>query len=222
MPREPEADERLFAEAAAVSRETRDRLAAYLALLKRWQTTTNLVAPRDLDILWTRHVADSLQIADLAGGATRFVDLGSGGGFPGLVLAVILAERGEGEVVMVESNARKCAFLRAAIRETGARARVLDGRIEQVAARLDPPEIVTARALAPLAELCALAHPLLREGGIGLFHKGREAREELTAARRSWRIEAETLPSRVDDQGCILRITQLGPLAGLTPPTSET
>lgn len=178
-----------------------------MAELRRWQAIKNLVGPGTLDRVWTRHVADSAQLLECAPEAGAWLDLGSGAGFPGLVLAVLLRERPEAEVHLVESNARKCAFLRHAARETGARAIIHEARLEDVVpdfvGRID---VVTARALAPLGDLIAWTEPLLRRGAIGLFPKGREAQAELTAAAECWTFTAHATPSRTSPDGRLLRI----------------
>jgi 16S rRNA (guanine527-N7)-methyltransferase len=192
-----------------VSRETWKRLEGLVALLERWNAKTNLVA--GLDDVWTRHVADSLQLLDhVPADARIFVDLGSGGGFPGLVLAAALLDRPGGKMHLVESVQRKAAFLREASRTLGVAAEVHAQRIED----LDPNtlgkiDVVTARALAPLPQLLELAHPLLEKGAIGLFPKGKDVNRELTQARESWTIRATRLPSVTDRGGTILRIEQL-------------
>jgi 16S rRNA (guanine527-N7)-methyltransferase len=190
-----------------VSRETEARLDRYAALLRRWQAVKNLVGPGTLTELWTRHFADSLQLVDYAPPRGRaWVDLGSGAGLPGLVIAIAGSENGH-HVTLIEANSRKCAFLRAAIRETGAVATIKEGRIETVLSTLDDPvELVTARALAPFARLLAWSDPLLKRGAVGLFLKGREVERELTEAAKSWRFDAELLPSRTDSAGRIVRV----------------
>ena len=192
---------------AGVSRETRDRLAIYEAELRRWQKVKNLVGPSTLGEIWDRHFADSLQLADLAEGEV-WADLGSGAGFPGLVIAIA---RPNTQVHLVESDSRKCAFLRHVARATGAPAKVWEGRIEAVLPKLDPaPQVVTARALAGLDELLGLAAPLLSNGATGLFPKGRDHLSELTKAAESWIFEADAIPSAVDSGGRILRIRRFG------------
>ena len=195
-----------------VSRETSARLDILINELARWQKIKNLVGPSTLPEVWTRHVADSLQLLAVAPEARRWLDLGSGAGFPGLVIAAALAGQGGAEVHLVESNSRKCAFLRHAARLMGAPAQVHEARIEAIvfpgfAAR--GIEVVTARALAPLEELVAWTEPLLKSGAVGLFPKGREVQSELTAASKSWRLDAELIPSRTDPSG---RIVRIGPL----------
>lgn len=193
-----------------VSRETRRRLALYVEALHRWQPVQNLVAANTLPLVWTRHIADSIQLLDHASGAKKWLDLGSGAGFPGLVLAIVLAERADAMVDLVESNGRKCAFLREVIRETGAPARLHEGRLEGVVGAFSSEvDVVTARALAPLSQLLAWTAPLLRHGVMGLFPKGKEAMAELTEAAKSWKFTAELLPSRTDSHARIVRVTSL-------------
>ena len=143
--------------------------------------------------------------------ARRWLDLGSGAGFPGLVIAAALADSPGAEVHLVESNGRKCAFLRHAARLMGAPARIHEGRIEAVLPDFAGKgvEVVTARALAPLAQLVAWAEPLLKSGSVGLFPKGREVQSELTDATKSWRLDADLIPSRTDPQGRIVRVRSL-------------
>jgi 16S rRNA (guanine527-N7)-methyltransferase len=193
----------------SVSRETLDRLDILVRELKRWQTIKNLVGPGTLDEVWTRHVADSLQLlAHVPEGGLTWVDIGSGAGFPGLVIA-IGAPAGS-QIHLVESNSRKCAFLRHAARLTEAPATVHEARLEQVMPTFSGrAQVVTARALAPLRQLLAWCEPLLKTGAIGLFPKGRDALSELTEARRSWKFTEEILPSRTDPDARILRITDL-------------
>lgn len=196
----------------AVSRETRDRLALLVAELERWQRVHNLVAPSTIADAWRRHIADSLQLLPLASPWSHWVDLGSGAGFPGLVVAIACAPHQR--VTLVESDGRKCAFLREAIRLTQARAEVEQSRIEQVLPRLPRPDLVSARALAPLARLLDWTAPVLGNGAKALFPKGREAQSELTEARRRWTFTADLIPSRTDSAARIVRITSFsGPAA---------
>ena len=184
-----------------VSRETQDRLTVFVHLLQRWSPRINLVSRADLDHLWTRHVADSLQLLPLIpADADRGIDLGSGGGFPGLLLS--LASNLPFD--LIESDQRKAAFLREAARETATPATVHAIRIE--AARLPAAPLVTARALAPLPVLLAMAAPLCAPNGICLFLKGRGAQAELTSALQEWHMLAERVPSRTHPDSCILRL----------------
>jgi 16S rRNA (guanine527-N7)-methyltransferase len=193
-----------------ISRETSQKLDILVAELGRWQRIKNLVGPGTLPEVWTRHIADSLQLLAIEPNARKWLDLGAGAGFPGLVVAVALAGREGAEIHLVESNSRKCAFLRHAARLTGAPTKVHEARIEAVVPGFaEQIEIVTARALAPLAQLVAWAEPLLKTGAIGLFPKGREVQSELTDAAESWRLDADLIPSRTDPQGRIVRIRSL-------------
>jgi 16S rRNA (guanine527-N7)-methyltransferase len=199
-----EADRQAAERLIDVSRETWARLETLVATLDRWQATTNLVAPNTLNAVWTRHVADGAQLVPLAPPApARWVDLGSGGGFPGLVVAAMLA--GRTEVHLVESNGKKAAFLREAARAMGVAATVHAARAERALGCLSA-DVVSARALAPLPVLVALAEPLLKTGAVGLFPKGREAVAELTETEKSWRFNASLHPSLTDPDARIVRI----------------
>jgi 16S rRNA (guanine527-N7)-methyltransferase len=193
-----------------VSRETWTRLEAFISLLVKWQITTNLIAESTAKHIWTRHVVDSLQILDHAPDARGWVDIGSGAGFPGLALACALADIPGTHVHLVESNSKKAAFLREAIRLTRAPAQVHAVRMENVVDSLaGRTDIVTARAVAPLKQLLDLSAPLLRRGAIGLFLKGRDVEAELTQAAISWKMQATLIPSRTDPTGRIVRIEGL-------------
>jgi len=179
-----------------VSRETVARLDQFVALLLEWQGTTNLVAQSTLPEVWTRHVADSAQLLRLAREAKTWADLGAGAGFPGLVIACLLADCPGAAVHLVESNAKKCAFLREAARRIGLPAIVHCRRIEDFSREfVGPLDVVMARALAPLDRLLPLAAPLLKTGTLGLFPKGQDVASELTAASKCWNIEAVVAPS---------------------------
>lgn len=188
-------------------KEAEKRLRDFAALLLRWNHRINLIARTDEPFVWERHILDSAQLAPLLppkGGT--LIDLGSGGGFPGLVLGVVAGWR----VHLVESDARKSAFLREAIRITETDGTVHIARAESV--HLPPADVVTARALASLARLLALAAPLLKPGGFCLFPKGRSAAEELTTARREWHMQAEHFPSQTDATATLLRIREIRPV----------
>lgn len=189
--------------ALVVSRETRERLDLYLAELRRWQSIKNLVGPKTLDDAWNRHIVDSLQLASLATGRI-WADLGSGAGLPGLILAIADPNL---HVHLIESDQRRCAFLRHVSRLLGLSVTIWSERIEVVTARLDPaPHVVTARALARLSDLLAYSENMLKAGSIGLFPKGRDYAAELTEARRSWTFKADIVPSRTDAEGRIIRV----------------
>lgn len=190
-----------------VSRETEERLALLVAELERWQAAKNLVSSATLGDVWTRHIADSLQLFSLASDKRNWLDLGSGGGFPGLVIGICLAETGAGQIDLVESNSRKCAFLRHAARVTGARVRVHPARIEDVAASFaGKVDVVTARALAALPQLLDWCEELLRTGTLGLFPKGQHLDAELTDSARYWKIQATTVSSVTDAAARILMV----------------
>jgi 16S rRNA (guanine527-N7)-methyltransferase len=195
----------------AVSRETRGKLETLVTELRRWQPAKNLVGPGTLDSIWTRHIADSLQLVDLApADASRWVDLGSGAGFPGLVVAIALADRPGFRMDLVESNARKCAFLRHVARLTGAPVRVHDKRIEDVVQSFaGEADIVSARALAPLETLLGWCETLLKTGAVALFPKGAGVESELTPVLKSRTVDIEQIPSRTDSRARILRIRWL-------------
>src|SRR5918998_1010403 len=153
VPAGEDADRAVALTLTPVSRETGERLDILARELRRWQEVKNLVGPGTLDSIWTRHIADSLQLLDIAPEAYAWVDLGSGAGFPGLVLGIAALERDGMRVDLVESNGRKCAFLRHVVRVTGAPVTVHEARVEAVIGRLKGADVVTARALAPLNQL---------------------------------------------------------------------
>lgn len=193
-----------------VSRETEARLDTFVDLLLRWQKMTNLISPATIPQLWTRHVADSLQLIDLAPAAKVWIDFGSGGGFPGIPVACVLADRTGAQVHLVESNGKKAAFLREAVRATRVPAVVHQKRIEDCGDSFgDKADVVSARALAPLKTLCDQAFPLIRRGAVGLFPKGQDVAAELTEAAKYWRVRARTVPSRTSPEGCIVVVTRL-------------
>lgn len=193
-----------FQENCAVDDDALERLRAYLALLEKWQRTINLVGAASLPDPWRRHFLDSAQLLPLLPPAARVVcDIGSGAGFPGLVLAVV--DRNGGRAYhLVESNARKCAFLREANRITGAGAIVHRGRVEKLP-RISA-DLVTARAVAPLTKLLEYAISILGKEGQCLFLKGKSWREELTEARKHWIMNESDFSSRSDPSGRILRL----------------
>jgi 16S rRNA (guanine527-N7)-methyltransferase len=195
-----------------VSRETLDRLDRFVALLLTWQRTMHLIAPSTVPHLWTRHVADSLQLLELAPQARVWIDLGSGGGFPGVVIACALAGQPKVIVHLVESNTKKAAFLREAVRVTGAPGVVHPIRIENfVDSFRDPVDIVTARALASLRKLYDHSAPLLERGAQALFPKGQDVEAELTELSKYRNISHISLvPSRTDRTGRIVVVPGLG------------
>jgi 16S rRNA (guanine527-N7)-methyltransferase len=240
-----------FAAAFGVSREAIQRLETYEALLRHWQKTVNLVAASTLHAIWHRHFADSAQIVRLAPTAQSWLDLGSGAGFPGLVVAILLADapsphfswgegRGEGQlrmpeqasaphpnplpaekrgegmrphVTLIESDTRKVAFLREVARKTGIGVDILSTRIETAAtqSKLTRPEVITARALAPLDRLLGLAANLSSPTTVGIYLKGREAAAEIETAATTWDFAFETIDSLTDAAGRIVIVRNLQP-----------
>jgi 16S rRNA (guanine527-N7)-methyltransferase len=189
-----------------VSRETEERLSLYADRLKRWQAIKNLVGPATLPELWTRHIADSAQLLAHAPAARRWVDLGSGAGFPGLVIAILLADVPEARVDLIEANNRKCAFLREVARDTGACAVVHTGRIEDVVPTLSGPvDVVTARALASVERLLDLGRPLFDQGALGLFLTGEGGAE---VSEPGWQLD--TAPSKTHPAARILMVRRSG------------
>jgi 16S rRNA (guanine527-N7)-methyltransferase len=202
-----------FAARFAISRETAGKFETYARLLQQWQKTINLVAPGTLDAIWSRHFADSAQLVSLAPpGVRTWLDLGSGAGFPGLVSALMLQDRGEKtRVTLIESDTRKAAFLREVARTVSVPVDIVGGRIESPAtqAKVGKVEIVSARAWAPLDRLLDFAYPYFSNNSIGLFLKGREVEAEVEAAQRGWSLGLELKPSATSAEGRIAVIRNL-------------
>jgi 16S rRNA (guanine527-N7)-methyltransferase len=195
-----------------VSDDALARLDKFAALLTDWQRRINLIAPSTLPHIWTRHIADSLQLLPLAPTTKIWIDLGSGGGFPGVPLACALAQTPGAHVHLVESNGKKASFLREAVRITGVPATVHPERIENFGDSFGGnTDVVTARALAPLKSLCDQAFPLLAKGAIGLFLKGQDVEAELTEAAKYWTVEAGLKPSVTSRDGVIVVVRGLKP-----------
>lgn len=193
-----------------VSRETEQRLNIYVALLVLWQSKFNLVASSTLPILWTRHVADSLQLLPLAPDARVWVDFGSGAGFPGIPIACALAGRSGIRVHLVESVGKKANFLREVVRELGLPAEVHQERAEKFGESCaEKVDVVAARAVAPLKVLCDQAFPLIAKGAVGLFPKGQDVAAELTEAAKYWRLQASTVPSVTSAEGAIVVVRHI-------------
>ena len=191
----------------SVSRETLGKLDLLVQELRKWQNIKNLVGPSAIEHIWTRHIADSAQLMQLAPDAGVWLDLGSGGGFPGLVLAIMRSERGLPATHLVESNSRKCAFLRHVVRLTGASAHIHEARVEALLINLDIiPDVISARALAPLDQLLEWTNSLLRKGALGIFPKGQDVEVEIERAARSWSFEIECRPSLTDQQARIVLV----------------
>lgn len=210
MPRAPTKPDLTADRAAAlrltpVSRETLRRLDAFVEALLAFNAHTNLIGASTVPHLWTRHIADSLQLLDLAPNARVWVDLGSGAGFPGLVIACALADTPGAKVHLVESTGKKARFLREAARLTGVPVVVHAERIERfVEVFPGPVDVVTARALAPLKLLLDQSVSLLKTGALGLFPKGLDVVAELTEATKYWNIKVNLAPSRTDAKGRVV------------------
>jgi 16S rRNA (guanine527-N7)-methyltransferase len=201
----------------SVSRETVDRLKIYESALRKWQRAVNLVAPKTLPEIWHRHFADSLQIARLVpASAKSLVDMGSGGGFPGLVLAALFADTGGPAVTLVESDQRKCAFLRDTARAMEIPVDILSTRIENDAnlAALSSVDVVTARALASLDNLLTLVSPYVTDATTCIFMKGRDADREIIEARQRWCFDVYEQTSITDQAAKILVVNRLAAHSG--------
>lgn len=191
-----------------VSRETLEKLDLFMSLVEKWNAAINLVAPGSLPGAWDRHVLDSAQIFMLAPHPVHWVDIGSGGGFPGLVVAILAAaKRPDMRVTLIESDRRKSTFLSQAARELDLRVSVLTDRAESVSPLA--ADIVSARALAALTDLCWLAHRHLAPHGMAIFPKGASAETELAEARRNWMFDAELIPSYTDPLARVIKMTNL-------------
>jgi 16S rRNA (guanine527-N7)-methyltransferase len=202
-------DRRAASRLVPVSRETEDRLAIFVELLDRWRQKTNLISNSTFATVWTRHIADSAQLSALAPDAKRWVDMGSGAGFPGLVIAIQLAGVPGALVHCIESDGRKCAFLREAVRATGAAAAIHPQRVEAIEPKsLGTVDAVTARAFAPLPLTLELARPWMGRGAIAVFPRGESAKDQIAALPEAWAYAIETLQSVVNPKAAILRIRQ--------------
>ncbi len=190
-----------------VSRETFDKLAAFAELVRKWNPKINLVSKNSLDDLWQRHILDSVQVFELAEGEGHWVDLGSGGGFPGIVVTILNQEAQNFQVTMVESDQRKCAFLRTAIRELGLTALVKTERIEQ----LDGlgADILSARALSDLTQLLDFTELHLNSDGTALFPKGQNWQSEDRDAKQVWAYTLEAVESKTNPAAAILKIKDI-------------
>jgi len=214
MPAQTE-NRQVFADAFELSDDQMAAFDIYADLLSRWQAKINLVGPATLSDIWTRHFFDSAQLSThLPEQARVLADIGSGAGFPGLVLAVLTAGGTAPRIHLIESDARKAAFLREASRETGAGAEVLNDRAENIE-NLEA-DVVTARACAPLTRLLPWTSGLLKESGTALFLKGGKARDELTEARKEWTMKAIEIPSQTNNSGVILKLENLSPIPRVT------
>lgn len=203
-----------FRETFAVSRETIDLLMTYEALLMQWQKTINLVAPSTLGQVWHRHFADSAQLLALApAGAARWVDLGSGAGFPGMVVALLLREINSlARVTLCESDSRKAAFLREVARTTGTVVEIYAGRIENLSTQAKVPaaDVVSARALASMGKLLELSRPFFGPTTTGLFLKGAQCGSEVAEAKSTFAFDCSEHPSLTDRDARIAVVTNVG------------
>ena len=193
-----------------VTDRAKARLESYVALLRKWQATHNLVSSATLDEVWSRHVLDSAQLLRIVPDARRWIDLGSGAGFPGMVVAILLAETEGARVTLVESNAKKCAFLRAVARETNAPVDVACERIESFAQRHhDGVDVISARALASFADLCVLALPMMESDTALLLLKGQDFVYEEQEASKCWGYDLNLTESVTDPGGRIVTVRNL-------------
>ena len=196
-----------LATAENVSRETLASLERYVELLDTWRTKINLIGPKEWPNIWNRHIWDSAQLFSHVDPDARILDLGSGAGFPGLVLAAYVTAEGSGEVTLIERTGKKCAFLREVIDSVGLKAQVIQETFEAV--KPFSVDIVTARAFAHLPKLLDLAAPWLETGAVGYFHKGENWKEELTKAAERWIFAHEAIPSRSGGSGIILKVSEI-------------
>lgn len=205
-----------FMDRADISAETLDLYQRWLHLLTRWNAKINLVAQSTLSNFWLRHALDSQQlIADLPVGAKTIIDLGAGAGFPGIALAIHHRDTPGAKITMVESNGKKCNFLRTVIRELSLPAEAVQARAEQIAPK--PYDVVTARAFAPLPKLLTYAQPFWQPDTLGIFPKGESWEAEIRQAEADWDFTTETRPSATDQQARILTVTDLRPKTHTDP-----
>jgi 16S rRNA (guanine527-N7)-methyltransferase len=216
LPRQSDAAARVLAadrtaalQLIALSETQQQHLSIYHALLLRWQAMLNLVSAKTLPHLWTRHIADSAQLREFAPRALRWADLGSGGGFPGMVIAILLTGTPGAGVHLIERDKRKAAFLQTVSRETGAPASIHTAPVEEIVSSLRDIEIVTSRAVAPLSRLIEWSLPLLQSGATGLFLKGRSVQQEIAAVVDE-SVDLSTLPSRTASSGRIVSVRYRG------------
>ncbi|MBC2883947.1 16S rRNA (guanine(527)-N(7))-methyltransferase RsmG [Ochrobactrum sp. CM-21-5] len=199
----------LRAVSPSVSRETADRLIAFEELFRKWSKAINLASPSTLADLWNRHILDSAQLFPLASGATRWLDIGSGGGFPGIVTACFLQEIPGASIDLIESAGKKAAFLRTVAGHLNVPARIHSARIEAMWDKIETPDIITARALASLDDLFVLTEPWLTSGAKALFQKGRDYQREINESRVGWSFDLVQHQSAIDQASVILEISNL-------------
>ncbi len=207
---ERDADKKRAFSLTPVSRETQERLEVFVELLLLWQEKFNLVSEQSLPLVWSRHVADSLQLVALAPAANVWADFGSGAGFPGIPIACALADKPGTQVHLIESVGKKANFLREAVRVTGIPAVVHQIRVENFGDSYgDKVDVVTARALSPLKTLCDQSFPLIERGALGIFPKGQDVDAELTEAAKYWTLESSKVLSKTSPEGNIVLIRGL-------------
>ncbi len=195
----------LVREHSDVSRETFERLEVFSEVLTKWNPKINLVSRKSLEDLWTRHILDSVQVFEIAPNAKTWLDIGSGGGLPGIIVAILVAEKSpETKVTLMESDQRKCAFLRNAARECGVQVTVKSQRIEE--AEPESADIMSARALADLDILLGYSERHLKSGGTAVFPKGVNWKKEVDNARNRWRFDCEEITSLTEPEAVILKI----------------
>lgn len=191
-----------------VSRETKEKLDDFARLVSKWNQRINLVSKTDVRHLWDRHIVDSVQIASLAQNPENWLDLGSGGGFPSIVVAIVVQDKKTQNMVCVESDARKCVFLKTAVRELGLNVNVQQVRAEDFLVT-EPFEMVSARALAPLTKLLEYSTPLIKRSGFAIFPKGKNWKEEVRKAERSWSFDLDVIESLTDPEAAVLRLNNI-------------
>ena len=192
-----------------VSRETAQYLLNFEEAVNKWQPHINLVANATLPQLWTRHILDSAQIAFLKPEVGKWCDIGSGGGFPGIVTAILLRQKEGFHADLVESNNKKAAFLRSVVAELDLPVAIHCCRVETSFIHIKKPNIVTARALASLNSLLQLTRPWLEQGATALFQKGRDYKKELFEAQKNWTFDYLVHQSKIDKQSVILEISNI-------------
>ncbi|WP_337267763.1 16S rRNA (guanine(527)-N(7))-methyltransferase RsmG [Oryzifoliimicrobium ureilyticus] len=195
----------------AVSRETTERLEHFCSLFLKWSKTMNLSSPSTLDQLWSRHIVDSAQLYRIEPSPIHWIDLGSGGGFPGVIMAILYSESNDGWVDLVESNQKKAAFLRVALMETQARGKIHPVRAEKAADLIPFCDTISARAMADLDQLCGYAERwVLKNDNLRcFFHKGRDYQRELDEARSRWSFDLVEHRSVVETDSVILELHNL-------------
>ncbi|MBB5073738.1 16S rRNA (guanine527-N7)-methyltransferase [Bartonella callosciuri] len=193
----------------SVSRETMEDLIQFETLVTQWNMHINLISAATIPILWTRHILDSAQIYPLHSDFLRWCDLGSGGGFPAIVIAILMKEKKAGHIDLVESNGKKIAFLRTVISQLNLPATVHHCRIEDVYKKIDTPEIITARGLASLDALLKLIFPLLAKKTIALLQKGQDYSKEIENASANWAFDLLKHKSKIDENSVILEISHI-------------